>query len=64
MKRQITALKNEIRCLEEDLVEDLEYNKIANCRASLDEIIDYITRRDGVSRGEVSSTMSNSRLWR
>ena len=68
--RQVTAeemerMRKQINSLRNDLDEDFEsHNKIAHCRASLDEIIDYITRRDGVSRGEVSSTASNSRLWR
>jgi len=75
MKRQMTALRNDlsdkILCLEEDLVaktisaEDLEgHSKIAHCRAILDEIIHYIASRDGVSQGEVSSTAITSRLWR
>lgn len=60
MKRQMTALRNDlshkILCLEEDFEETIESSKIAHCRAILDDIICYIADRDGVARADVSIT--------
>lgn len=60
MKRQMTALRNDlshkILSLEEDFEETVADSKIAHCRAILDDIICYIADRDGVARADVSIT--------
>ena len=58
MKRQMTALRNDlshkILCLEEDFEETVADSKIAHCRAILDDIVRYLADRDGVSQADVS----------
>ena len=54
---EMEILRKRVGWLQSNMVDDLEIeNKIAHCRAILDDIITYIAEKDKVSKSDVSIT--------
>lgn len=62
---EMEALRKRVGWLQANMVDDLEIdNKIAHCRAILDDIITYLADRDKVSKSDISFYALRSKLTR